>query len=472
MSELTASQPMPPTNARRSEEYWPYLIAACYVLVCTGFVLGNYQNPGGDFGQYITQARNLLWGRPWGHLMEGQPAVLPAYSALLALPTAIFGVNFHAYAALNTLLWAGTALIAYRLFAVKLPGKPLRVAFFVGVLCCPYVVFYQQQANPMLLYTFTIMLALLAVERLLEPSGNSHRWPWLLALLLPAAVRTDSIALFAAVFVFFAIHRQWRLLPWPVVGLALTVALDLSLGYGFGQEPNFATVLELWSGAGSGNDLVSERPGMLAATAFMALGYVEGLGTTALSHEFLAMGPAIPITLGPELQRVMTLPAALLFGLCLLGMVRGRWWDVPTLFFCRTFRHAVPVLPRRCRAGALRLSVGTAVCILFVAGVRLGASKPYLGFSCRIAEPLSHACAAVTGHGRGQYHNGRCRALQRLAGSTQSNRNGRTRRDRRLPGWKQGRNHYCVLQTKGADHVAGWAKLSPARPPSDQRRGS
>ena len=310
-----------------------YIGAGAFVLFCGLFVLGEYQNQGGDFGQYITQARNVVWGRPWSHLMEGYPAVLPGYSLVLAIPTALLGLNFHAYAIINAIAWSGLAVISYRYYAPRLAHPATRIAFFVAVLCCPFVFSYQQQTNPIFLYAASVIFALAAANSLTKPDS---RWPKVLLvvlLLLPGIIRTDSVALYAAVFTYYLFARHWRLLAWPLCGLILTVALDLFIGLRYEQESNFDVLQRVFNAAAPTENGAFDASRMIGSVAYMLTGYINALSYTTLPSTIYNMGPLIQANFGTELEISVSAPAFLLFSLCAVGMLRGRLNTADKLFF-------------------------------------------------------------------------------------------------------------------------------------------
>lgn len=317
-----------------------YAIAGAFVLVCALFVLGDYQNHGGDFGQYITQARNVIWGRPWSYLMEGYPAVLPGYSFLLAVPTALFGVNYHAYALINTVLWATLSVVCYRMYAPRFQHAATRIGFFAALLGCPYVLYYQQQTNPVILYAAVVSLALWAVNDLVSTNTRLSRLRAALPvvlLLLPAIVRTDSIALYLAVFAFLFLQRHWRLLGWPVLGVTLTVTLDLFIGSAYDQGSNFGMVLRTLETSTPTPtptpNAVADAPTLLQSIPYMLIAYINGLSIATLPSDLHNMGSAFGIAFGPDLERSVSTPTIVLFCCCILGMLRGRLTNCDKLFF-------------------------------------------------------------------------------------------------------------------------------------------
>ena len=214
----------------------PLFIGSTYVIFSALFVLGNYQDHGGDFGQYVVLARNLLLGRPWDHLVIGYPAVPPAYAVLLALVTWAGGVNAYYYALLNSILWAICAILSFHYFRNKFKNTGTAYVFLIAVLFSPYILFFQQRGLPNIFYAMSILLALFAVKRLSE--GSFHVG-LTLCVILPAFIRTEALALFIALFVYFGIKRQYKCLVLPLLGVVILLTSDLMLSMNFDLTSNF-----------------------------------------------------------------------------------------------------------------------------------------------------------------------------------------------------------------------------------------
>jgi hypothetical protein len=253
----------------KQERIIPIGFAGAFVLFSALFVLGSYQNHDGDFGQYVIQARNLLLGRSWDHLVSGLPSVPPLYSVLLAALTWLGGVNAYAYAVLNSVLWAGTAVMAFHFFRQDFKSERVAYAFLIAVLFTPYVLYFQQNGIPNILYAAGAMLALFSAKRLTE---EAFRGRYALYILLPALIRSEALALYAALFVYFGLKRQWRYLLLPVLGVALLIGTDLLLSLNFDLRSNFRHAANTAEGASGGWSVAR----LLAAYSYMFLSYFFG----------------------------------------------------------------------------------------------------------------------------------------------------------------------------------------------------
>jgi hypothetical protein len=343
--------------------------AVAVVVLCTSFVLlsaftvlGNFQDHGGDFAQYITHARNLLWHRPWSYYLRGYPAVLPAYPILLSLPTALFGVNFYVYAIINSILWAAVGFVSYLSLRRGFSSPFTAFALLVGTLFLPYVFYFQQNALPNILYAFAVVGALLAATRLANADLARRGVIWrVLVLLAPAVVRTESLALYAAIAAWFVLQRKYRLLVVPVVGVCMVVTLDLAIAISGHQESNFHVILRIFDHFAVPG---STQPSALSKAAygvpFMLSAYLTRLGSLLFPPD-LQMWPAVSLAFGPTMAVSTSIPSVVLLILALREVARlptGKspyalffWAHLATLSAFLTVtsrgapRYLLPVLP-------------------------------------------------------------------------------------------------------------------------------
>lgn len=286
---------------------FPLLLGAAFVLFAGIFVLGDYQNHAGDFGQYVIQARNLLLGRPWDYLVEGLPSVPPGYSFLLAILTWVGGVSAYHYALLNSVMWALASILAFHTFKNEFKNEVTAYLFLVAVLCTPYILYFQQVGVPNITYAASCMLALYAISKNADARNS---FVLILALLLPALIRTEAIALYLALSIYFCCHRRWRLLGWSLAGVALTVFLDVILSHYHELSSNFIIVSAIFNEQTT--NVASDADGVALARVIVAgsymllsyaLGFTEFFVTPAtLDHQFIwkiALSEGLSITAGP-----------------------------------------------------------------------------------------------------------------------------------------------------------------------------
>ena len=341
-------------------DHWliPVAFGGVFVLFSALFVLGNYQNLAGDFGQYAIQARNLLLGRPWDHLVAGMPSVPPAYSALLAVVTWAGGVNAYHYALLNSVLWAGCAIAAFHFFRDEFRHRATAYVFLATVLFTPMVLAFQQSSIPNILYAASCMVALLAARKLSE---GPFRLGLVACILFPALVRSEVLALYAALFAWFALRRQWRLAGIPVLGVLLLLVSDLLLSLNYDLVSNFKIVARVATAAGgtSGSGAELDLARLLAGSAYMFLGYLSGFAEYFMSHPAMQAQMIWQLPLSHELV-VRTGPVSV--GLVVLAaagiVVHGKYLSPDKVFLAAHMallsafvllrvpgRYLLPILP-------------------------------------------------------------------------------------------------------------------------------
>ena len=287
----------------------PLLFGGGFVLFSALFVVGHYQNHAGDFGQYAVQARNLVLGRPWDHLVAGFPSVPPAYSFLLAVVTWLSGFNVYHFALLNSALWAGCAIAAFHFFRDEFRHRATAYVFLLVVLFTPLVIAFQQNGIPNILYAATCLFTLLAAKRLSE---GPFRILLAVCILLPALVRSEALALYAALFVWFALRRQWKLAALPVLGGVLLLVSDLLLSLNFNLVSNFRIVARLANLTGGASAQASEfdPSRLLSGSAYMFLSYLSGFAEYFMTHTQLQAQKIWEIPVGSGLV-VRTGPVSL-----------------------------------------------------------------------------------------------------------------------------------------------------------------
>ncbi len=300
--------------------------AGIFIVFSAFLVLGNYQNHDGDFGQYVIQARNLLLGRPWDHLVDGLPSVPPLYSVLLAGLTWVAGVNAYAYAGLNSVLWAGGAVTAYHFFRRDFKNELVAYAYLLVVLFSPFVLYFQQSGVPNILYAAGAMLALMSAKRLGEAG---FRLRYALCLLLPAFMRSEALALYAALFVYFGLKHQWRSLILPALGVALLIGSDLLVSMNFDLVSNFRHAAQTAEGSSEG----WRAARLLTAYCYMFLSYFFGLADILLSPGVTGKQAIWTLFIGQFPLRIGPL-SVVLAGVFLTGvLIHRRHYSLDKMFF-------------------------------------------------------------------------------------------------------------------------------------------
>lgn len=206
--------------------HFPAFIIALGYCVFSMSVVGNFQNTNGDYAQYILHAHNILSGRSWGSLLSGYAAVLPGYPLLLLPVLAVFNVSFYAIALLNVFMLAAIGLVGYRV-SLKLCNSTLISLFaLLFILANPYLISFQQDAQPNIFFSFSVALVILLFELVdfnSDKQGKFIKFIFVLSLLLPGIIRLEAIALYAALlFAGRGISIYWRLcflvlIPYPLI---------------------------------------------------------------------------------------------------------------------------------------------------------------------------------------------------------------------------------------------------------------
>lgn len=260
------------------------LVCALFVSLSAIFVLGNYQNHNGDFGQYYLHASNVLNGRPWGEYLSGKPAVLIGYPFLLIGPIAAFGLNGLAVGILNSLLWALTAFIFYTYYSGRFQNRITGIIYILSLLFSPYLIFFQQDGQPNIAYSATFALSVMSIALLKDRPPNV----WLvIGVILPAFFRVESAALFGAIGLWLMMEKRWRLLWVPVVGIATTVGLDILLDQISSVRSNLLHALNVGEGTGGIAASASETiNNIMALFIGYSLSIAELVGPRFISSEY------------------------------------------------------------------------------------------------------------------------------------------------------------------------------------------
>lgn len=225
----------------------PLLICLAFILFCATQVIGPYQNYNGDFGQYYIHSQNLLQGRDWGFLLENYPAVLPGYPILLSLVSGLFGTGYFYVGLTNVILWAATSYLAFRHFRDRFDHPLTAYAFLIACLTTSYVILFAQDGQPNIFYAFSFILALYATR--FAEQISRHRWLANALILLAAWIRIDSVVIYVALLIGF-LHKGRRDLLWlPILGIGLTIGLDLLISQQFGMKSNILHFMNESGGA-------------------------------------------------------------------------------------------------------------------------------------------------------------------------------------------------------------------------------
>lgn len=222
-------------NTLKKDFIFAALIALSFVIISAVFVLGEYQRYAGDFGQYYIHSQNLIKGRSWSTFLEGYPAVLPGYPVLLSFITLIFGDKIFYVGLVNSIMWASTSLLAYNMLKHHFEHSLTAYTFLIICLWCPYIYQFQQEGVPNIFYAFSFFLAFLGATNLVN---KKYVVLSILFVLLAAIIRIDSMTLYIAIFIYFAMSNAKKFLWVPVAGFAITIGLDFILSDVFNMKSN------------------------------------------------------------------------------------------------------------------------------------------------------------------------------------------------------------------------------------------
>lgn len=212
------------------------------------FILGNYQDWGGDYAQYITQSRNILWDRPWSHLMEGFPSIMPIYPTTLAVISWILDDSIYIYSLFNTICWLLTSVITYKtvnkLISVKQDyiGKII----FILILFNPYIISYQQSISPIFIYTL-IVWSVLYFILFKDPKLNSIYKSVIITLILLTSAgltRTTFIALSLSVISYGILRKEFRYIFTSIFSLILVLCCEYIISINHNQITNFSVFFD------------------------------------------------------------------------------------------------------------------------------------------------------------------------------------------------------------------------------------
>jgi len=247
-------------------------MAVIFIYVSITQVLGQYQNPNGDYGQYYMHARNLLMGRSWDYFVEGYPAVLPGYPIVLSLIHSFFGTMPYPVGIANALMWAMISFISYKIFSARFTSKITALIFAAAILSTPFVMYFQQDGQPNISYSLTFIAALWAIYNY-KPSLGKVRKALLIGLvLLPAFFRIESAIIYIAFAIYLISNKNWKLLWVPVSGFLLTVGLDIWISARTEMVSNFTGFYNK-----TNFDAASEQSSTIARITEFFTGYIESV---------------------------------------------------------------------------------------------------------------------------------------------------------------------------------------------------
>lgn len=238
--------PLANMGAARLRIVWVLLLisSVCAFDIAT---LRDGHGWGDDFAQYLMHARNLVEHRPYAQTRYvynklaadvGPRSYPPGFPVLLAVPYAIWGLNWQALKSLSviglTVSLAGFAALVWR----DLATGPLLV-LLAAVGFNPRVWLIKENIGSDLVFLMFVSIALLTMKWAMgRPGGN----PLLIALAVAitsfCAMATRTVgAVLPAAFVLTDIirHRRIRAVSWSVMGFSLCLIAAQAKLVGLGE---------------------------------------------------------------------------------------------------------------------------------------------------------------------------------------------------------------------------------------------
>ena len=284
----------------------PILIPTILFLLSAFFIyqaiiyLGEYQDWGGDFAQYIVQSRNILWGRDWSYYMEGYPAIMPGYPLILAFVASIFGESLYNFALVNSLLWVLVSLFTYYVASNIFNSKSRIFAIFVFALILfnPYVIWFQQMMQPNIAYSFAVWLfftVFLWYQKNYSINCKINTRYFLLIILLllifTGFFRTTFLALIGSFFVYGVIKKNYNFAYLSIVAAIVVISIEIYNASTGNQDSNFEVFYQFFSRSSAseqsafGEKVVS----FLRDFSRMILSYLSSLTQTILPYSKLGI---------------------------------------------------------------------------------------------------------------------------------------------------------------------------------------
>lgn len=204
---------------------------AIWLVVAVSLIANVYAfdprlNTNGDNAQFLVLAESILSGRGLSHInsprMEANTKYPFLYPVMLAGVLAVFPRGLVPAKIFSVVLSiASSALLLVLLRRRGRPGVALAAALAAAV--SPHVLEFSHITLAEIPSLFTVLVALLALEKAIETCPAGRKWP-LLALLAVAAayyVKTVSVALAVAAALAAAVRRRFALAGFFIVGFAL-----------------------------------------------------------------------------------------------------------------------------------------------------------------------------------------------------------------------------------------------------------
>ncbi len=199
--------------------------------------LKNGHNWGGDFAQYIINAKNIVEGKPYdsGIMLDLPLLYAPGYPLLIAPIIKYFGVNFILLKLPNIFFWYFFVFFSYKLVS-RYIDKETSVLFCVLLAVSSDFFTFKQNVLSDLPFNFFAALSIFLFYKYLDNYGSKNRAKFLFLTICCMAysflVRTAGVTLFFAAILYLLIIKKnyWDSLKFALGFIAVYLAQKLSVG--------------------------------------------------------------------------------------------------------------------------------------------------------------------------------------------------------------------------------------------------
>jgi len=239
----------PPPAAPRFP--WPALLLIAVLGVFYIATIRDGHEWGDDYTAYLSHARNLVEGRPYGDIgyIRAPTSINaqmypPVYPLLLTPVYAMFGMNLTALKIWGLLFFCTALFFLYLL--LRKHGEILALLTVGITALCPYFWDFKDSVLSEFPFLAFLFAALWLSERFAaSPRGSLQRellWGALLGGLIGLACGARGIGvILAPVIIFYDWWKARRLTVFGFTAGAVSVALVLSLNWGFSVHSDYAT---------------------------------------------------------------------------------------------------------------------------------------------------------------------------------------------------------------------------------------
>jgi 4-amino-4-deoxy-L-arabinose transferase-like glycosyltransferase len=217
-----------------------FLFAIVFFLLINVFTIKNGHNWGGDFSQYISNAKNLVEykGYSQGIMLNNPITYPPGYPILLAPLIKVFGLSFPVLKFLNIFFWYLSLLFFYRL----LVGRFDKTMSSLGVIFLAssfYLFTTKQNIISDIPFMFFTISSIYFFTEFYDSNKQKNNKLWVALFLMSFGFLTRSAGLmlfFAAFYYTLFIRRDWKTYLITLLAFVVTLLFQVSL---CGLQPGF-----------------------------------------------------------------------------------------------------------------------------------------------------------------------------------------------------------------------------------------